>query len=112
MKYELYVVKARPVAEFGSPQLGPNGEPHRALLATQAPLRLYSGATQSRLRAKQRPLGVEALTGAFEGQNLGEVDWRFLFLFLQASVAALSLRELDESGVRYWDDPSWCASVE
>jgi hypothetical protein len=101
MKYELYVVKARPVAEFGSPQLGSNGEPHRALLATQAPL-----------RAKQRPLGVEALAGAFEGQNLGEVDWRFLFLFLQASVAALSLRELDESGVRYWDDPSWCASVE
>jgi hypothetical protein len=72
------VVETQPatIAEFGSPQTGPNGEPNRALLAAQAPLRLCSGplrfcsgAAQPRLRVKQRLLRVEALTGAGEKKS-------------------------------------------
>jgi hypothetical protein len=72
------VVETQPatIAEFGSPQTGPNGEPNRALLAAQAPLRLCSGplrlcsgAAKPRLRVKQRLLRVEALTGAGEKKS-------------------------------------------
>jgi hypothetical protein len=42
------------IAEFGSPQTGPNGEPNQALLAAQASLRLVtslgSGSAQANLR--------------------------------------------------------------
>jgi len=91
------VVETQPatIAEFGSPQTGPNGEPNRALLAAQAPLRLCSGplrlcsgplrlcsgAAQPRLRVKQRLLRVEALTGAGEKKSyvrlFGYSDTRF-----------------------------------
>ena len=43
--------------------------PPRGLLAAQAPLRLCSGAAQPRLMVKQRPLKVEALTGAGEKKS-------------------------------------------
>ena len=52
------VVETQPatIAEFGSPQTGPNGEPNRALLAAQVrcsgPLRLCSGAAQPRAQGK------------------------------------------------------------
>jgi hypothetical protein len=42
------------IAEFGSPQTGPKGEPNQALLAAQASLRLVtklgSGSAQAKVR--------------------------------------------------------------